>query len=99
MNRKQCEPFLIVYASGKLQWCIQIKNNRYGYLKYLATNAGINVKNKYCLLKPEYDYSKPPTLADIEIITKTEKEKRNLIAGQSKEIQKLMRSLLPLTKR
>lgn len=99
MKRPQGEPYLIVYASGKTQWVIQIRNTRYGYFKYLATNAGFKVKNKFCVLKPEYDFLAPPTINDIEIITKAEKEKRILIAGQPTEIQKLIRSLLPLTQR
>lgn len=97
--RPMGEPYLLVYASGKTKWVIQIRNNRYNYLKYLAFEAGINIKNKCCLLKSEYDYSIPPTLNDIEIITKTENTKRILTAGQPKEIQKLIRSLLPLTNR
>lgn len=97
--RPQCEPYLLVYASGKIRWVISIKNNRYDYLKYLAIKSGFNINNKCCLLKPEYDYSEPPTLEDIEIITKKENIKRNLTAGQPKEIQKLIRSLLPLTNR
>ena len=97
IRRPQGEPYLIVYTSGKTQWVIQFGNTRYGYLKYLATNAGFKVKNKFCLLKPKYDFSAPPTLDDIEIITKAENEKRILIAGQPTEVQKLIRSLLPLT--
>lgn len=99
MKRVQGEPYLLIYASGKIKWFIQIRNNRYDYLKYLAFEARINIKNKCCLLKPEYDFSEPPTLNDFEIITQKESIKRNLISGQPKEIQKLIRSLLPLTNR
>lgn len=97
--RTQGEPYLIVYRSGKMQWVIQIKNNRYDYLKYLAVNANLYVKNRFCILKNEYDFSAPPTLEDIEIITKAEKQKRMLIEGQPTEIKKLIRSLLILTNR
>lgn len=98
-TRPQVEPYLLVYASGKIRWVISISNRRYDYLKYLARNYGININNKCCLLRPEYDYSKPPTLEDVEIITKKENAKRSLIIGQPKEIQKLIRSLLPITQR
>lgn len=103
VKRPQGKPFLIVKQGSnkteKLQWVILLGKKKLGYLKYIAEQNGINMDSKCCRLKDKYDYSEPPTLSDIEIITVQENLKRNSIHRLPKEIQELIRSLIILTKR
>ena len=99
ISRPQGKPYLMVNDRGKRQWSILFGKKRLGYLKYLCEQAGIDMEGKFCRFKPYYDFLKPPTIDDVEIITNAENLKRNSIHRLPKEIQTLIRSLIILTKR
>ena len=103
VKRPRGEPYLMRieghHKSEKKRWVILFGKKRLGYLKYIAEQSGIDMTGKCCLLKPGYDYTKPPTINDIEIITTKENLKRNSIHLLPKDIQSVIRSLIILTKR
>lgn len=103
--RTQGEPYLRIscdstkYQSGRKRWCIRFGNKEYGYPKYLAQKAGIELNGKRIIYNPNYDFSHVPTLEDIIIINTSEYFKSIYIHTLPKEIQSAIHSIIELSKK
>lgn len=88
-------PYLRIDGKKK-RWCIG--ENR-GYIKYLCQEHGIVVqKHQVACLVQGFDHSQPPTIADIEVITKKEQMIRNGLWKYPKEIRQSCQSISWLTR-
>lgn len=88
-------PYMIIRGKEKI-WCIG-ENKR--YIKYLCEEYGLVIqKHQVACLIQGFDHSRPPTIADIEIITKKEQIERVAIWKYPKEIQQAYKSISWLTR-
>lgn len=103
--RKQGEPYFRLAHDntkdplGRKRWCIRFGNKEYGYPKYLAQKAGIDLKGKRVVYKSSYDWINPPTLNDIEIVSNSDHFKTVYIHNYPPEIQSAIHSIIELSKK
>ncbi len=80
-------------------WFIQEGiNKRSAYLAYLCRQNGIDLTGKKPRLKPGFDHSKPPTMADIVIVTEAENMLQNSYINLPADVIGLVKAKALLTK-
>lgn len=79
-------------------WFIQVDKKRRAYLGYLCEQNNIDLTGKKPRLKPDYDYSKPPTINDILIVTNEENLRLNSIHNYPDELVRLIQVKGALTR-
>ena len=95
------KPYLnVMVKKGQVDktWYIQVDKRRLTYLTYLCKNAGIDMKGKKPRLKEGYDFSKPPTLDDITVITNKQNMLRNSICRFPEDVRLLITARAALTR-
>lgn len=71
-------------------WYIQVNQQRLTYLTYLCKQHSIDMTGKKPRLKNEYDFSKVPTMNDINIISNAENLELNTVQRFPEELRNLI---------